>query len=211
MGEKHRYRGKRLRAILFDFGGVLAEEGFREGLKALASRFGLVQEDVYGEGAEAVYVSGYVLGRGSEESFWRLLCQKTGLPPYTPDYTEAILDRFILRPAMLEAVSGLRRGGFLTAILSDQTDWLDRLEARHHFFGHFDRVFNSYHLGKGKRDPSLFSDVAQSLGIESAEALFIDDNAGNIERASAMGLKTILFADEKTSLAELANYTGRPG
>ena len=48
-------------------------------------------------------------------------------------------------------MSGLRRGGFLTAILSDQTDWLDRLEARHHFFGHFDRVFNSYHLGKGKR------------------------------------------------------------
>jgi putative hydrolase of the HAD superfamily len=34
-----------IKAVLFDFGGVLAEEGFRNGLQALAREQGL---DVYG-------------------------------------------------------------------------------------------------------------------------------------------------------------------
>jgi putative hydrolase of the HAD superfamily len=31
--------------------------------------------------------------------------------------------------------------------------------------GYFDWVFDSYHLGKGKRDPALFTDVAVDLGL----------------------------------------------
>ncbi|HID48433.1 MAG TPA: hydrolase, partial [Chromatiales bacterium] len=50
-----------VKAILFDFGGVLAEEGFRNGLMALAREQGL---DVYGmprAAMQAVYDSGFVL------------------------------------------------------------------------------------------------------------------------------------------------------
>jgi putative hydrolase of the HAD superfamily len=197
-----------VQAILFDFGGVLAEEGFREGLKALAGRFGLDRDRVYQEGSEAVYASGYVTGRGSESDFWEMLCRQTGLPPYEESYTAEILDHFHLRPRLLEAVRRLRSRGYLTVILSDQTDWLDALEARHRFFREFDRVFNSYHLGKGKRDPSLFTDVARSLGLPPGEALFIDDNSGNVERARAAGMKAILFAEDGAFFPELERYVG---
>jgi len=197
-----------VRAILFDFGGVLAEEGFREGLKALAGRFGLDRDKVYLEGAEAVYASGYVTGRGSEMDFWQRLCRQTGLPPYEESYTAEILNHFHLRPRLLEAVGTLRSRGFLTVIVSDQTDWLDRLEARYRFCREFDRVFNSYHLGKGKRDPSLFTDVARSLGLPPGQTLFIDDNPGNIERARAAGMEVILFTEERTFFHELERYIG---
>jgi putative hydrolase of the HAD superfamily len=197
-----------VRAILFDFGGVLAEEGFREGLQALAGRFGLDRERVYLEGSEAVYASGYVTGRGSEMDFWGMLCRETGLPPYEASYTAEILDRFHLRPRMLETVRMLRRRGYLTVIVSDQTDWLDLLEVRHRFFREFDRVFNSFYLGKGKRDASLFTDVVRSLGIPPGEALFVDDNSGNVERAQAAGLKAILFTEESAFSPELERYVG---
>ena len=208
MSDDTQSRTATVQAILFDFGGVLAEEGFREGLKALAGRFGLDRERVFQEGSEAVYASGYVTGRGSEMDFWESLCRETGLPPYEESYTAEILDRFHLRPRLLEAVRTLRSRGFLTVILSDQTDWLDRLEARYRFFREFDRVFNSYHLGKGKRDPSLFTDVARSLGLPPGQTLFIDDNPGNIERARAAGMKTILFAEEGAFFPELERYVG---
>ncbi len=143
-------------AILFDYGGVLAEEGFREGLMALARRFGLDPVQVYQEGSTAVYDSGYVLNRGSEADFWAMMSARTGLPPYDTSFTREILQRFVLRPGMLRVAGGLRAGGLLTAILSDQTDWLDLLNERDRFFRNFDRVFNSFHLGKGKRDPSVF-------------------------------------------------------
>lgn len=197
-----------LRAVLLDFGGVLAAEGFRAGLKAIARRFGLDPQQLYAEGTEAVYDSGYVLGTGSERDFWGLLCRRTGLPEYREGYTEEILRHFVLRQRMLGVVRALRQKGFVTAILSDQTDWLDRLEARDRFFGEFDRVFNSYHLGKGKRDPSLFAEVVTELGLDPEQALFVDDNSGHVERALSMGLQAFLFTGERRALARLEKILG---
>jgi putative hydrolase of the HAD superfamily len=36
-----------IKAVLFDFGGVLAEEGFREGLKAIGVKNGLDPDDFF--------------------------------------------------------------------------------------------------------------------------------------------------------------------
>jgi len=184
-----------VRAILFDFGGVLAEEGFGDGLKALAREQGLAVEDMTAEGMRAVYDSGFVLGRGTAADFWALMRRRTGLQGEDSDLTTRILEGFIVRPWMLELVQQLRAKGYVTGILSDQTDWLDRLDARYHFYRLFEPVYNSYYLGKGKRDPSLFTDVAADLGLAPAAILFIDDNPGNVARAEAMGLKTILYRD----------------
>lgn len=192
-----------VRAILFDFGGVLAEEGFRDGLFAIAKGQGLDPDEVHRIGLDAVYDSGYVLGRGSEADFWSLMRQRTGIRGDDRELSREILSRFALRPRMLDAVRELRESGFITAILSDQTGWLERLDARLGFFKEFERVFNSYRTGKGKRDPRSFDDAVQELGIEPGEALFIDDMAGNVERARSRGLQALLFEDEERCLALL--------
>jgi len=150
-------------AVLFDFGGVLAEEGFSDGLEAMAVEQGLGGRDMSAAGAQAVYDSGFVLGTGTEADFWSLLRSRTGLHGEDAVLTARILDGFVLRPWMLELVERLRAQGYVTGILSDQTDWLDRLNRRYHFYRLFDRVYNSYYLGKGKRDASLFTDVLAYL------------------------------------------------
>lgn len=194
---------KTLQAILFDFGGVIAEEGFREGLKEIARRNHLDPEAFYRLGSDAVYDSGYVVGEADESSFWNLLCRKSGLRGYEENYTEIILERFRLRPAMLRQVRALKGKKFKVSILSDQTDWLDRLEARHHFFDLFDRVFNSYHLGLSKRAPEIFDYAVTELEVAPENTLFVDDNEGHIERAAARGLRTLHFREEQEALARL--------
>jgi putative hydrolase of the HAD superfamily len=104
---------------------------------------------------------------------------------------------------MLEAVRRLRRMGVNTAILSDQTDWLERLDDRDLFYNEFDHVFNSYRLGKGKREPTLFADVVAGVGILPHEALFVDDMPANVERAMDEGLQGFLFTDEEDFLAQM--------
>jgi putative hydrolase of the HAD superfamily len=183
----------RIRVVLFDFGGVLAEEGFQRGLQALAEKQGLDVDEISREGRKAVHDSGYVTGTGSESDFWALLRQRTGLAGTDAELTREILDRFRVRPWMLEHAERLRGAGFITAILSDQTDWLERLDQSIHFSRAFDRVFNSYRVGKSKRDPSLFNDVLNELGVAPGEALFVDDNAGHIQRARDRGLIAIRF------------------
>ena len=67
-----------IRAVLFDFGGVITDEGFAAAMRALARRQGLDGDELLAA-TDVVYDSGYVMGSGSEAAFWRLLRQRTGL------------------------------------------------------------------------------------------------------------------------------------
>lgn len=198
-----------IRAVILDFGGVLASEGFREGLEAIALRHGLDPGEFVTIASDAVYETGYVTGRGTEAGYWDFLRRRTGIAGEDSDLTAEILRRFVLRPRMLAAARALRANGIVTAILSDQTDWLERLEARDRFYLEFDRVFNSYRLGKGKRDATVFDDAVRALGVAPRDALFVDDNRGHVKRAASRGLQAVLFRDEDRFLADLDRRMGR--
>ncbi len=182
-----------LRAVLFDFGGVLAEEGFREGLKAIARKKGLDPEDFYKISADLVYQTGYVTGRRDEHFYWNAVRKKTGLKGDDREFREEILKRFKLRRESIAVVKKIKSSGLIVAILSDQTNWLDELDQRSPFHHHFNYVFNSFHLRKTKRDPSIFRDVCALLGVRPQEVLFVDDNLENVKRAKSQGLRAIHF------------------
>ncbi|MFC1589631.1 HAD family hydrolase [Pseudomonadota bacterium] len=192
-----------IKAVLFDYGGVLAEEGFHNGLVAMAREQGLNVDDMPRAAMQAVYDSGFVLGRGTAADFWALMRERTGLKGEDAALTKRILDGFIIRPWMIELVRQLRVQGVITGILSDQTDWLDRLDEKDHFYEAFDHVFNSYYLGKGKQDPSLFTDIAAVLALPPSAILFVDDNVDNVARARAAGLQAIHYVDRDSFMAEM--------
>jgi putative hydrolase of the HAD superfamily len=189
-------------AILFDFGGVLAEEGFRNGLVALANEQQLDVDNMPEEGMRAVYDSGFVLGRGTAANFWALLRKRTGLQGEDEELTQRILDGFVVRPWMIDLVGELNTRGYVTGILSDQTQWLDKLNEQYNFYKSFDHIFNSYYLGKGKQDPTLFTDVAAVLGLPPAQILFIDDDAGNVDRARTSGYQGLQYISQQQFLTE---------
>lgn len=192
-----------VRAVLFDFGGVVAEEGFREGLQAIAKKFGLDPEQFFSLANEAVYGSGYVTGQANEAAFWAAVRSASGINSNDAELRREILDRFIVRPEMIAIVHQLHHQKTQTVILSDQSNWLDILDQRYHFFQEFDRIYNSYYLGKSKRDETLFTDIARKLDLEPAQCLLVDDNRGHTERARARGLQAHLFRDPQTLRADL--------
>jgi len=194
-----------IRAVLFDFGGVIAEEGFYNGLIHLAEKQALDVRTMPDEGMNAVYDSGFVLGHGSAADFWALLRKHTGLEGDDDFLTNLIIDGFKIRSWMIELIRNLRGKGYVTGILSDQTHWLNELDERDHFYHEFDHIYNSYNLGKGKRDPSLFTDVVNNLNLQPAEVLFIDDNKKNVQTAKEMGLSIIHYVTYERLVSELEN------
>ncbi|UCD66638.1 MAG: HAD family phosphatase [Deltaproteobacteria bacterium] len=192
-----------IKAIILDFGGVIAEEGFQQGLYAIAKKFGLDQKRFFQLANEAVYNSGYVTGSGSEHDYWNEVREHSGIIAEDEELRQEILSRFILRDWMLETVKSLKQQGLATAILSDQSDWLDQLDSRYNFFQYFDAVLNSFHLGKTKRDSSIFNDTLQELHVKAGEALFVDDNIGHIDRATAKGLQTHHFEGREGFMKKL--------
>jgi len=183
--------------VLIDFGGVLAEEGFREGLREIAKQNSLDPDRFYADADRIIAETGYLTGEASEGDFWAAVRDQTGIKGADSDLRHEILRRFVLHPFLLAWVDHLRDTGRFVAILSDQTNWLDEIDESTEIYSHFDAVFSSYHIHKSKREASLFREICSSLGESPACVLFIDDNRQHIDRAAAAGLKTFRYTTQE--------------
>lgn len=182
-----------IKAVLFDFGGVIAEEGFLEGIQAIGKEQGLDPDAFFQIVDALIYESGYLTGKADESFFWNAVRIKTGIRSTDSVLRAEIMKRFILRPDMITSVDLLRSKGFIVAMLSDQTNWLEEIDRSSGLFRHFDRVFNSYRIHKSKRDASVFGEACATLGVSEGETLFVDDNINHIKRAEGQGLQVIHF------------------
>jgi putative hydrolase of the HAD superfamily len=192
--------------IFFDFGGVLAEEGYRKGLMDIGARSGIDPSEFLQIAFELSFTEGFVTGRLNEGEFWHILRNRTGVTGSVEVFREAVFSGFEMRAWMVELVRKLKESGTRTAILSDQTTWLDELNEKHQFFQWFERVFNSYYIGMSKREPALFDYALSEMGVRAEQTLFVDDNRGNIERAQAMGLHTIHYQNRKDFEEEFFSF-----
>lgn len=179
--------------VFFDYGGVIAEEGFLHGLRAIAAQEGRDPDAFFRETRAIVFDEGYVTGRISEMDFWDLLRERLGVRRSGLELRREILDRFRLRPVMMDLVRALRRRKVRVALLSDQTNWLDELGVRDGFFAEFDRVFNSFHYGRHKGQREFFEIALADMGAAPASSLFVDDAPHNVDTAREAGLDAILF------------------
>jgi putative hydrolase of the HAD superfamily len=181
--------------ILFDFGGVLAEDGFRVGLLTIANRQRVDPEWFQRMAVEAIYQSGYVDGLCEERVFWELFRKNTNHALEDHWLREFFIAGYVLWPEMIACVKKINTRDLRTVLISDHTNWLDELEEKYTIFPLFDRVYNSYHIHKSKREGTLFPYVLTDLGIKPEETLLIDDNKGNITRAETAGIAVYHFTD----------------
>ena len=180
--------------VFFDFGGVLAEEGFREGLLSIAHKNRLNPDSFLKTAYEITFNQGFVTGNIDESVFWKLLRKRTGIKDSDSVLRNEILSRFILRDWMFGLIKRLKKSLTRRAIVSDQTNWLEELNDKQSFFEYFDCVFNSYFIGMSKKEPRMFDYVISEMKTKPERSLFIDDAKDNIERAKQRGLHVILYS-----------------
>ena len=107
------------------------------------------------------------------------------------------------RPVMLTAIARIRAEGLGVAALTN--NWQ---ETSGHHGEVFDLVVESSVEGIRKPDPRIYTLTCERLGVEPAEAVFLDDIGRNLKSARALGLTTIKVSDPDEALAELATVLG---
>lgn len=192
-----------IEAVFFDFGGVIAEEGWENGLRDIAEHHSFEPDKFFADACDVLWNTGYMYGRADESEFWRGITERYSFQLTRDEMRDKIFERFRVRPEVIDLIRDIKDAGFRLAILSDQTNWLDELNKMHGFFVLFEKVYNSYHLGKGKKDITVFKEVCADFGVAPEKALFVDDNAGHIERASKSGMQTLLFAEPAANIADI--------
>ena len=72
----------------------------------------------------------------------------------------------------------------------------------------FDVVIESSKVGVRKPDPRIYEMACERLGVEPAEAVFLDDFGVNLKAARALGMTTIKVDETDRALRELEQALG---
>jgi putative hydrolase of the HAD superfamily len=125
-----------------------------------------------------------------------------------------------IRPAMVEAIRRCRAGGLRTACLTNNFLSGDgvgsgvgskdpgRQAALDEVMSLFDHIVESSKVGVRKPEPRFYELALEALEIEAPEAVFLDDLGVNLKPAKAMGMTTIKVVSPEQALAELEAVTG---
>ncbi|WP_208027274.1 HAD-IA family hydrolase [Rhabdothermincola sediminis] len=118
-----------------------------------------------------------------------------------------------LRPEMVEAVRRCSER-LLTGLLTNNFVTVDGHVDREGEMGAvlalFDVVIESSKVGVRKPDPRFYELACRELGIEPGEAVFLDDLGVNLKPAREMGMSTIKVVDPHQALAQLEAVVGFP-
>jgi putative hydrolase of the HAD superfamily len=121
-----------------------------------------------------------------------------------------------LRPAMVEALRRCHER-LKTAMLTNNFvptpeagEGLSRTGTMAEVLALFDVIIESSRTGLRKPDPAIYRLVCAELGVEPEEAVFIDDLGVNLKPARALGMTTIKLVDPDEAIAELEAAVGFP-
>jgi putative hydrolase of the HAD superfamily len=187
-----------LRAVIFDYGMVLTGPPDPVAHAELERITGLPAarlDSLYWADRQA-----YDEGKLTGSEFWRKLT-RDGERDASESMIEE-LNRWDARmwttenPAMLEWQTALKKGGFLTAIVSNMGDAvLAYMETKFDWLARFDVLVWSFRLRVAKPDLQIYRYVLEKLGTRPEETLFIDDKQENVAAAIDMRMKGIVFSN----------------
>ena len=80
-------------------------------------------------------------------------------------------------------------------LITNATSRLAQDLAHHALTDEFDAIINSAVVGAAKPAPAIFATALQAAGVAPAAALFVDDTAGHVAAASALGISSHHFQD----------------
>jgi putative hydrolase of the HAD superfamily len=187
---------KPVKAVIFDFGGVLCFHPTKEQIARASAECGMEPREF----VAALWKNRLVYDGGLDSyEYWRGVAEIAGRK-----FDDALIARMIeyeidfwskLDERMLAWVGALRADGYKTAILSNLPRPLGaRLRQRDGFLDRFDHITFSFELGVVKPQREIYDDAVHGVGVAPGDALFIDDRPENIEGAHAAGLQAELYS-----------------
>jgi putative hydrolase of the HAD superfamily len=205
-----------IRAVLFDFGGVITSSPF-EAFNAYEAEAGLEPDTVRRINAtepDANAWARFERGELDADGFVDEFEAEAAVLGHRVDARRILAAlRGDVRPEMVEALRRCR-DRLRTAMLTNNfrapaAADLDRagteLATIHALF---DEIVESSVVGVRKPEPRFYEIACQRLGVEPAECVFLDDLGINLKPARAMGMTTIKVIDPAAAIRELETVVG---
>jgi len=204
-----------IRAVMFDFGGVISSSPF-EAFARLEAERNLPPDFIRTVNATNPDTNAWAQLERNEvdlDTFVELWTGEALVLGHNVDARE-VLARLAgyIRPEMVAAIRACRGSGLKTACLTNNFGSLDTAQSPEvrAVYELFDVVLESRVLGLRKPDPRFYELACEAVGVTPPEAVFLDDLGINLKPARAMGMHTIKVSDPGQALEELRSLTALP-
>lgn len=197
-------RGNGIEAVIFDYGGVLAQTIDPEPRAAWERNLGLAP------GALTTTVHDNRLwvaaqnGDITSDAHWQGVGEALGL---SKSQLRGLRTSFyggdVLNQQLLARIDNLRQQGVALGLLSNfSTDLRGMLEAQN-LLRRFDHVAISAEIGVMKPDAAAYEAILGMLSLSAPACVFIDDFPENVEAARTLGMHGVVFEDTASCLEAL--------
>ena len=192
-----------IRAIFFDFGGVIMRTEYQSPRQKLAERFNMD----YAEIDRAVFDNESArrasLGEITEDAHWSAVLKRFKQPASEMQvFRNNFFGGDVIDRALVEHIRSLR-GKFHTGLISNAWSGLREFIAKEKVIDVFDTVVISAEIGVVKPSAGIYELALKQAKVKAGEAVFVDDMPLNIEACEKVGMKGILFNDPEKSLSRL--------
>jgi putative hydrolase of the HAD superfamily len=200
-----------IRAVLWDFGGVILSSPF-EAFNRYEAANGLPPDFIRS-----------VNSTNPDSNAWALLERNDVTPaefdPLFADESEALGHRIPgadvlgllsgeIRPEMVQALDRVIRAGYRTACLTNNVVGGEQRMDVGDVMVMFDHVVESSKVGCRKPEPRFYEIACELVGVDPSECVFLDDLGINLKPAKAMGMTTIKVGAAEPAIAELERVLG---
>jgi len=200
-------------AVISDFGGVLTSPlldsfvAFQDSSGVSLEHLGAAMAAVAAEeGANPLYE--LETGRMTEARFLELLSAELtralGREISLHGFGERYFAHLHANKPMIEFMRELRGRGYKLAICTNNVrEWEGRWRSKLPVDEIFDDVIDSAFVGTRKPEAQIYELTLGRLGVEAAQALFIDDIEVNCTAARELGIHAVWFRDTEQAIAEI--------
>src|SRR3954464_4854847 len=209
-------QGMMIEAVIWDFGGVLTTSPF-EAFARFENDRGLPADIIRRTNASNHWENAWAKFERAEvdlETFDELFAAESlalGAEVRGRDVLPLLSGD--LRPEMVEALR-LIKSRFKTGCITNNlpANAIGSASGRSLYIAEvmalFDHIIESAKIGLRKPDPQIYRMMADTLGVDPVNCIYLDDLGVNLKPAREMGMRTIKVVNSAQALAELEAATG---
>jgi putative hydrolase of the HAD superfamily len=192
-----------IRAVFFDFGGVIMRTEYQAPRQQLAERFNMDDDEIDRVVFGSESARRAALGEITEQAHWMEVLKRFKQPASEMQaFQDAFFGGDVIDRGLLGIIRSLR-GRVHTGLISNAWSGLRDYLAREKMIDLFDTLVISAEVGKLKPEAGIFTLALERAGVRAEESIFLDDFEANIEGCERVGMTGILFKDPQQALAQL--------
>jgi putative hydrolase of the HAD superfamily len=202
-----------IRAVLWDFGGVITTSPF-ESFARYERDNGLPADFIRGLNAANHHANAWAKLERSDVDFDEFcdLYEAEALAAGHPIDARAVIGCLSgdVRPQMVKALEKIKARGLKQACLTNNFVSMSTGNGggRNSVLDLFDVIVESSRIGVRKPEPRFYQIACSQLGIDPIDAVMLDDLGVNLKPARELGMTTIKVLDPDDALSELSEVVG---